>query len=124
MREPSSSHSAASVRIGRLARELCGGNPDFVPMEFDTLGSLATTHESQGSNMGWRTAFGRRDRCDSGGPHLTARTSEAVRQHHGGGARDETASVGPTKAIARADQRWSIVRLSRGRAQLSHGGCT
>lgn len=52
MRGPSSSHSAASVRIGRLARDLCGGNPDRVLIEFDTEGSLATTHESQGSDMG------------------------------------------------------------------------
>ncbi len=52
MRGPSSSHSAASVRIGRLARDLCGGNPDSVLVEFDTLGSLATTHASQGSDMG------------------------------------------------------------------------
>ncbi|MEQ8762707.1 MAG: L-serine ammonia-lyase, iron-sulfur-dependent, subunit alpha [Planctomycetota bacterium] len=52
MRGPSSSHSAASVRIGRLARDLCGGDPDRVLVEFDTEGSLATTHESQGSDMG------------------------------------------------------------------------
>jgi len=52
MRGPSSSHSAASVRIGRLARDLCGGDPDRVLVEFDTQGSLATTHESQGSDMG------------------------------------------------------------------------
>ena len=52
MRGPSSSHSAASVRIGRLARDLCGGQPDAVLVEFDTGGSLATTHESQGSDIG------------------------------------------------------------------------
>ena len=52
MRGPSSSHSAASVRIGRLARDLCGGTPERVLVEFDTLGSLATTHASQGSDMG------------------------------------------------------------------------
>jgi len=52
MRGPSSSHSAASVRIGRLARDLCGGDPDSVLVEFDTQGSLATTHASQGSDMG------------------------------------------------------------------------
>lgn len=52
MRGPSSSHSAASVRIGRLARDLCGGQPDSVLIEFDTEGSLATTHESQGSDIG------------------------------------------------------------------------
>ena len=27
MRGPSSSHSAASVRIGGMARDLCGGDP-------------------------------------------------------------------------------------------------
>ena len=52
MRGPSSSHSAASVRIGRLARDLCGGTPEEVVIEFDTEGSLATTHESQGSDIG------------------------------------------------------------------------
>lgn len=52
MRGPSSSHSAASVRIGRLARDLSGGQPDSVLIEFDTEGSLATTHASQGSDMG------------------------------------------------------------------------
>ena len=52
MRGPSSSHSAASVRIGQMARDLCGGDPDQVLIEFDTMGSLATTHESQGSDMG------------------------------------------------------------------------
>jgi L-serine dehydratase len=52
MRGPSSSHSAASVRIGRIARDLCAGTPDSVLIEFDSEGSLATTHESQGSDMG------------------------------------------------------------------------
>jgi L-serine dehydratase len=52
MRGPSSSHSAASVRIGLLARALCGGTPEHVQVDFDTGGSLATTHESQGSDMG------------------------------------------------------------------------
>ena len=52
MRGPSSSHSAASVRIARMARDLVGGQPDRVLVEFDTEGSLATTHDSQGSDMG------------------------------------------------------------------------
>lgn len=52
MRGPSSSHTAASVRIGHLVRDLCGGTPDRVKFEFDTQGSLATTHEAQGSDMG------------------------------------------------------------------------
>ena len=52
MRGPSSSHSAASVRIGRMARDLMDGNIQEVLIEFDPNGSLATTHESQGSDMG------------------------------------------------------------------------
>lgn len=52
MRGPSSSHSAASVRIGLLLHDLCGGVPDIVELDYDTMGSLATTHESQGTDMG------------------------------------------------------------------------
>lgn len=52
MRGPSSSHSAASVRIGLLLHDLCQGPPDEVHVEYDSQGSLATTHESQGSDMG------------------------------------------------------------------------
>lgn len=52
MRGPSSSHSAASVRIGRLIHDLCSGTPTTVSITYDTQGSLATTHESQGTDMG------------------------------------------------------------------------
>ncbi len=52
MRGPSSSHSAAALRIGRLARGLCGGTPTRVLFEADTQGSLPTTHDTQGSDMG------------------------------------------------------------------------
>jgi L-serine dehydratase len=52
MRGPSSSHCAAAVRIGRLARELMGGRIEHVRMEFDAKGSLAFTHASQGSDLG------------------------------------------------------------------------
>jgi L-serine dehydratase len=52
MRGPSSSHCAAALRIGRLARDLMEGDLDEVLVEFDRSGSLPTTHESQGSDMG------------------------------------------------------------------------
>jgi len=52
MRGPSSSHCAAALRIGRLARELMNGAFDEVLIEFDRNGSLPTTHETQGSDMG------------------------------------------------------------------------
>lgn len=52
MRGPSSSHCAAALRIGRLARDLMAAQFDQVLVEFDRNGSLPTTHESQGSDMG------------------------------------------------------------------------
>jgi len=52
MRGPSSSHCAAALRIGRLARDLMGGVFDEVLVEFDRNGSLPTTHDTQGSDMG------------------------------------------------------------------------
>ena len=62
MRGPSSSHSAAALRIGRLARDLMGGELREVVVEYDPNGALVTTHESQGSDlglfgglMGWET---------------------------------------------------------------------
>jgi len=52
MRGPSSSHCAAALRIGRIARDLMDGEIASVVVEFDVHGSLATTHASQGSDMG------------------------------------------------------------------------
>lgn len=52
MRGPSSSHCAAALRIGRIARDLMDAQIEEVLIEFDTHGSLATTHDSQGSDMG------------------------------------------------------------------------
>ncbi|HLI93455.1 MAG TPA: L-serine ammonia-lyase, iron-sulfur-dependent, subunit alpha [Puia sp.] len=52
MRGPSSSHCAASLRIGRLCRDLMEGHLNHILIEFDPNGSLATTHKSQGSDMG------------------------------------------------------------------------
>ena len=52
MRGPSSSHSAASVRIGRIARDLMDGDLEEILIEYDPKGALATTHASHGSDMG------------------------------------------------------------------------
>jgi len=52
MRGPSSSHCAAALRIGRLARDLMGGEIASVLVEYDRHGALASTHRSQGSDMG------------------------------------------------------------------------
>ena len=47
MRGPSSSHCAAALRLGRLARDLMEGQPDELLLEFDRRGSLPATYESQ-----------------------------------------------------------------------------
>ncbi len=52
MRGPSSSHCAGSLRIGRMIRNLMGDSLRDVLIEYDPNGSLVTTHESQGSDMG------------------------------------------------------------------------
>jgi L-serine dehydratase len=52
MRGPSSSHCAAALRIGRIARDLMDANIEEARITFDAHGSLATTHASQGSDMG------------------------------------------------------------------------
>jgi L-serine dehydratase len=52
MRGPSSSHCAAALRIGRLARALMNDEITSVLVEFHPAGALATTHTSQGSDMG------------------------------------------------------------------------
>lgn len=52
MRGPSSSHSAAALRIGRMCRDLMAGDPGKVKVSYERLDALATTHQSQGSDMG------------------------------------------------------------------------
>ena len=52
MRGPSSSHSAAACRIGLLLRDLMKGDISRIVIDYDPNGSLVTTHESQGTDMG------------------------------------------------------------------------
>ena len=53
MRGPSSSHTAAAVRIGRLVRQMIKGSIKEVLVEFEPQGSLATTYHGQGSDFGF-----------------------------------------------------------------------
>jgi len=52
MRGPSSSHVAASVRIGNLARQLLGGKLKSVVIEFERQGAIAPTYHTQGTDIG------------------------------------------------------------------------
>lgn len=54
MRGPSSSHSVAALRIGRICRDLMLESPGQVVVSYDARDALATTHESQGSDMGMK----------------------------------------------------------------------
>ncbi len=74
MRGPSSSHCAASLRIGRICLDLMDGNIQKVLIEFDPGGSLATTHEAQGSDMGLFGGFlgweAHDERLEDAGEHI------------------------------------------------------
>jgi L-serine dehydratase len=107
MRGPSSSHCAAALRIGRLARDLGGGTPDDVLVEFDRAGSLPTTHESQGSDMG---LFGGLLGWDAADPRLP--DSAAALEAAGTRVRIETVDVG--------DPHPATYRLTVGRDGRTH----
>lgn len=57
MRGPSSSHTAGSYRIGLLLRDLAGAKLKSALFEFHPEGSLASTHETQGSDLGLATGL-------------------------------------------------------------------
>jgi len=105
MRGPSSSHCAAALRIGRLARDLVGGTPETLLVEFDRAGSLPTTHDSQGSDMG---LFGGLLGWEADDPRLPE--SAAALQAAGTAVRIETVDVG--------DPHPNTYRLT-----LTRGGC-
>lgn len=52
MRGPSSSHSAAANRIGRIAKDLVGEPVIKLTALYDPNGSLVTTHKEQGTDLG------------------------------------------------------------------------
>ena len=51
MHGPSSSHTAASYRIGRMARSLLGDEPSSVTFIFDPEGSYAKVYRQQGADL-------------------------------------------------------------------------
>jgi len=53
MRGPSSSHTAGSFRIGRIARSLLGEEPVSAVFSFDPEGSYAKTYKEQGADLGF-----------------------------------------------------------------------
>ena len=53
MRGPSSSHTAAPVQIGTLARALLGDEPASATLIFDPGGSFAEVYRQQGSDLGF-----------------------------------------------------------------------
>ena len=82
MRGPSSSHCAAGLRIGKIARDLMGGAIQEVFISFDPDGSLATTHESQGSDMGLCGGFLGWEATDERLPHSMSALQAAGIQVH------------------------------------------
>lgn len=89
MRGNSSSHCAAALRIGRICRDLMGGQVQDVLIEFDRGGSLPTTHDTQGSDMG---LFGGLLGWEADDERLP--DSMRIFVESGGGVRIETVDVG------------------------------
>jgi len=52
MRGPSSSHTAGSHRIGNVIRQMAGADMKKVEFQFHPEGSLASTYQTQGSDIG------------------------------------------------------------------------
>jgi len=57
MRGPSSSHTAGSYHIGRLARSLLGEEPKAGTFTFDPDGSYAQTFREQGADLGFASGL-------------------------------------------------------------------
>ena len=57
MHGPSSSHTAASVHIGTLARALLGEEPASAVLTFDPNGSYAQVYSQQGSDLAFATGL-------------------------------------------------------------------
>lgn len=66
MRGPSSSHTAASVRIGRLVRQCLPGETINCQVDFDPNGSLASTYHGQGTDIGLAGGLLKMDLADPG----------------------------------------------------------
>ena len=115
MRGPSSSHCAAALRIGRLARDLMDGDIRRVLVEFDREGSLPTTHDSQGSDMG---LFGGLLGWDADDERLP--DSAAALQQAGIDLRIETVDVGDPHpntyrlTLENGRERHSLIAISTG----------
>jgi L-serine dehydratase len=115
MRGPSSSHCAAALRIGRIARDLLGGQIDSVLIEFDRSGSLPTTHDSQGSDMGLFGGLMGWEAADERLPN-----SMEIFQQHGSAIRFETIDCGDPHpntyrlTLTNAHEQHSLIAISTG----------
>ncbi len=115
MRGPSSSHCAAALRIGRLARDLMDGDIADVLVEFDREGSLPTTRASQGSDMGLFGGLPGREADDERLPDSTLALADA-----GIDLRIETVDVGDPHpstyrlTLRNAQEQRSVIAISTG----------
>ena len=116
MRGPSSSHCAAALRIGRLARDLMDGEFDDVLVEFDRNGSLPTTHETQGSDMGLFGGLMGWDAADERLARFAGRRcgSTACDPHRDRGCRRPASEHLPAHACRTRAERHSLIAISTG----------
>lgn len=119
MRGPSSSHCAAALRIGRLARDLMNAEIAEVLVQFDRQGALPTTHETQGSDMGLFGGLLGWDAADERLPH----SAQAIREA-GVSVRFETVDAGDPHpntyrlTLRNAREQHSLIAISTGGGML------
>jgi len=77
MRGPSSSHTAGSYRIGRIARSLLGEEPVSAVFSFDPTGSYAKTYKQQGADLGFAAGLMGWPITDERFPHALESAAQA-----------------------------------------------
>lgn len=77
MRGPSSSHTAGSYRIGKMARSLLGEDPASAVFLFDPEGSYAKTFRQQGADLGLAAGLMGWPITDERFPHALESASQA-----------------------------------------------
>jgi L-serine dehydratase len=77
MRGPSSSHTAGSYRIGKMARALFGDKPTRAVFTFDPQGSYAKTFRGQGADLGFAAGLQNWEITDNRFPQAMESAAEA-----------------------------------------------
>jgi L-serine dehydratase len=113
---PSSSHTAASLRIGALIRLLLDEEPHHVSVRFAPSGSLASTYRGQGSAMGLAAGLLGMDMTDKGVVDSEKRAIERglTIEYHIAGPEADHPNTYFIESKGRSGKKISVTALSTG----------